>query len=107
MTEMILKIAQKGFAAGEAFLIQEMQSVGETEVTDAGSEISRLEAAVSVLKREFSDAAREGGKEEAAIFQTESMFLEDDSFIDKVCALIHEQGLSASEAVSKIGRAHV
>ena len=103
MTEMILKIAQKGFAAGEAFLLKDMQRAGEEKAVNTEDEISRLKAAASVLEQEFSDAASNREKEEAAIFQTESMLLEDKSIIDKVCTLIRGQGLSASAAVSKTG----
>ena len=74
---------------------------------DRAAENERFEharaAAVGMLGELRERAAREVGGDEAMIFDTQRMILEDPDFIDAVAKLILEDGYTAEYAVQEAG----
>ena len=103
MKEVVLKVAQAGCAAGEAYFLETGEKTETSEVTDRNAELARYDSAVSALDRELSESAADSDGETAAIFETERILLEDPKSAGMVRQFIENDGMSSVSAVEKTG----
>jgi len=95
-------------AAGPVYYYEKQKNqVKREHVDDVKEEISCFEAARVVAKgqldRLYQKALKEVGEDEAAVFETHQMLLDDDDFIEAVRNEIVEQKVNASYAVAAAG----
>lgn len=99
------KTAQAGFAAGCAYWkIRRPQTVN-TAAVDAEAETAKLRAAIGVLGNRLHASMRDASEQNAKIFETSLMMLEDESFIKRMFDAVRTEGCSAESAVSMAGTA--
>lgn len=103
MKEYVLKTGQGGVAAGKAFLIEANTKTSAAKAADADTEAARFEAAVASLEGELISAAAKADADSAAIYETERMLLNDETFAGTARRLIREEGLDAASAAAKAG----
>ena len=132
MKEYVLKIAQRGFAAGMPFLADaevktdagrpcfvdpEVKNTEEARIGASGNEhegalrkkdkeaeLARFRKAADILEQQLRSAAAKANGEGAAIFDAERLLLTDRKFTDAVCDLIVSDGQDAAAAVTQTGR---
>lgn len=95
--------ASPGIAIGTAFTYQTSLPVIETQlVTDPAGEWRRLENALSVAQQEIAVLERQAiqttGTDEAAIFTTHRLFLQDPSLVDGARRAIFDWKINAEAA---------
>ena len=105
MKEVVLKVAQTGCAAGEAFLLKTETKPETAEVTDGNAELAKFYSAVSALDCELADSAANSDGEAAAIFEAERILLKDPKYAEMVRQSIENDGMSSVSAVEKAGNA--
>ena len=107
MKEFVLKVAQRGFAAGKAFPVgaaDEKEDVpGGYAAGTPEEELHRFDEAVRVFGEELAGAAAAADEDSAAIFKAEKVLLEDEWYAGAVRQLIRAEGLDAPAAVRKTG----
>lgn len=83
------------------------QQVKRYKISDAEAEIARFEAArgkaIEQLHRLYDKAIIEVGEENAAVFDTHAMMLEDGDYLDSVYNIIREQKVNAEYATATTG----
>ena len=102
------KSVYKGIALGPVVVFQKNDvQVKREKITDAESEIARMQDAVSAsqeqLQKLYDKAVKEVGEASAAIFEVHQMMLEDDDYIDSVVNIIETQQVNAEFAVATTG----
>ena len=105
MKEVVLKVAQPGSAAGEAFLLKTETKPETAEVTDGNAELAKFYSAVSALDCELADSAANSDGEATAIFEAERILLKDPKYAEMVRQSIENDGMSSVSAVEKAGNA--
>ncbi len=103
MKEYTLKTGRRRFSAGEAFLLKETDLNKERNAADPGEEAKAFHLAVKTLVSELKTTAMGAAGDSAAIFDTELLFLEDESFTGKILEAIGRDHMSASLAVQRAG----
>ncbi len=103
MKEYILKSGQPGFGAGEAFLIRNKTKDTQENSESSEKELARLEAAAAELGQMLLAATGNGSKENAEIFESQKLLLEDREFLGAARELINTENVSAAEAVRQSG----
>lgn len=97
-----------GIAIGTIRLLAKKdQQVKRYKISDAEDEIARFEAArgkaIEQLHRLYDKAIIEVGEENAAVFDTHAMMLEDGDYLDSVYNIIREQKVNAEYATATTG----
>ena len=100
MNRYACSVAQEGFAAGEAFVLFR-PGAANVQPDDPASEAARLERAIAELSGRLSRGRADQTPEEAAIADAEIQILQGADFAAYARSLILEEGLSASQAVSR------
>lgn len=95
-----------GCAEGEIFLFSHDKCpVRRYHIEESSSEIKRFEKArseaIAELERLFEKAVNEIGEEDAGIFSTQIVMLEDDTLTDSVYDIITDQMVNAEIAVAQ------
>ena len=103
MKEYILKSGQPGFGVGEAFLIRNKTKDTQENAESSEKELACLEAAASELGQMLLAATGNGSKENAEIFESQKLLLEDREFLGAARELINAENVSAAEAVRQSG----
>ena len=102
MKEFVLKAAQGGFAAGEAFLLKPKKDGAQPAPRQkTGDESARLDRAVAELRQELSAAAAKAKGENAEIYEAEGLLLDDKDFTGAARVMIEKDGLDAPAAVTR------
>ena len=94
------RTAQKGFAAGKAFVIRP-ERTGEYRPGDPAEETARLETAAAELKRRLAAGKEHADPAGAAVIDAEILMLDDEGFLGSARRGIREEGLGAPEAVKQ------
>ncbi len=103
MKEVVLKVAQPGCAAGEAYFLETGPKPETAAVTDRDAELARYDSAVSALDRELSESAASSDGETAAIFEAERILLKDPKVAEMVRQFIGNDGMSSVSAMERAG----
>ncbi len=105
-------VASKGFAIGKAFVksSEEYQAGNEPSVSTA-EEVTKLQSAIENAKNELVKLREktriEMGNQEAAIFDSHLMFLDDPEFTGSAINNVQAQGITAAKAVHDIMNTYV
>ena len=108
----MLKFHGKGvygaIAVGKALFIKQKETeICRCEITDTNAEITRLEKAKCKASKQLSEiyekALREVGEDNARIFETHMMMLEDEDYNESVRNIILTQNVNAEYAVFVTG----
>ncbi len=108
----MLKFQGKGvygaIAVGKASFIKRKEAeICRCEVTDTGAELSKLskakQKAASQLSEIYERALREVGEDNARIFETHMMMLEDEDYNESIRNIILTQSVNAEYAVFATG----
>lgn len=94
------RTAQKGFAAGKAFVILPDRKEAYRQGNPA-EENARLEAAAAEMNRTLTAGKKQADPAGAAVIDAEILILEDEEFLGAARKAIREEGLSAPEAVKQ------
>jgi len=102
------KSVYKGIALGPVVVFQKNDvQVKREKITDAESEIARMQDAVSAsqeqLQKLYDKAVKEVGEASAAIFEVHQMMLEDEDYQDAICNMIRNEMVNAEYAVAVTG----
>ena len=108
MVTYVGKSILKGIAVGRLlFYAKEEQMVQRRSVDDVGAELLRYEKAraeaMAELSALYEKALKEVGEVNAAIFEVQSMMLEDDDFNDAVRNMMESQKVNAEYAAAVTG----
>lgn len=95
------KTAQSGFAVGKAFYA-DICSDGIYSRKDPAGEMERLRAAAAELTEKMVAWTVPAEPMEASLIEAQILILKDDDFIGAMLRCISEEGLDATEAVTKI-----
>jgi phosphoenolpyruvate-protein phosphotransferase/dihydroxyacetone kinase phosphotransfer subunit len=95
--------ASPGIALGPVFLYQpKLPDIVVQKVTDVAAEWSRLEAAIAAARQDIealqSEAARQVGTNQAAIFEVHALFLEDPALLERAKDHVFARQLNAEAA---------
>lgn len=113
MTEIMQGIpASPGIALGEVLVLKEEKLIVPKKLNvNKDEELGRFSVAVTEAIREIEkikkQALKKMGAEQALIFESHSMMLEDPELQEQVKKNIREQSLSAEEAVQKVAEHYV
>ena len=102
------KSVYKGIALGPVVVFQKNDvQVKREKITDAESEIARMQDAVRAsqeqLQKLYDKAVKEVGEASAAIFEVHQMMLEDEDYQDAICNMIRNEMVNAEYAVHTTG----
>ncbi len=102
------KSVYKGIALGPVVVFQKNDvQVKREKITDAESEIARMQDAVSAsqeqLQKLYDKAVKEVGEASAAIFEVHQMMLEDEDYQEAICNMIRNEMVNAEYAVAVTG----
>ena len=102
------KSVYKGIALGPVVVFQKNDvQVKREKITDAESEIARMQDAVRAsqeqLQKLYDKAVKEVGEASAAIFEVHQMMLEDEDYQDAICNMIRNEMVNAEYAVAVTG----
>ena len=100
MTRYECKTAQKGFAAGRAFVIRSGLE-GEYRQGSPEEEIARLETAAAEMNRKLEAAKEQADLEKAALLDAEILIFNGEEFLGEIKSLILEKKLDAPKAVKQ------
>ena len=106
------KSVYKGIVLGPIAVFKKNDvQVKREKITDAESEIARMQEAVSAsqeqLQKLYDKAVKEVGEASAAIFEVHQMMLEDEDYQDAICNMIRNEMVNAEYAVAVTGDAPV
>ncbi len=94
------RTAQKGFAAGKAFVIRPDRT-GEYRPGDPAEEAARLETAAAEMKRRLTAGKKDADPAGAAVIDAEILILDDENFLGSARRAIREERLGAPDAVKQ------
>ena len=99
------KSVYKGIVLGPIAVFKKNDvQVKREKITDAESEIARMQEAVSAsqeqLQKLYDKAVKEVGEASAAIFEVHQMMLEDEDYQDAICNMIRNEMVNAEYAVA-------
>ena len=94
------RTAQKGFAAGKAFVIRPDRT-GEYRPGDPAEETARLETAAAEMKRRLTAGKKDADPAGAAVIDAEILILDDENFLGSARRAIREERLGAPDAVKQ------
>ena len=94
------RTAQKGFAAGKAFVLRPDRA-GEYRPGDPAEESDRLETAAAEMNRRLAAGKEHANPEEAAVIDAEILILNGEEFLGSARRGIREERLGAPEAVKQ------
>ena len=102
------KSVYKGIVLGPIAVFKKNDvQVKREKITDAESEIARMQEAVSAsqeqLQKLYDKAVKEVGEASAAIFEVHQMMLEDEDYQDAICNMIRNEMVNAEYAVAVTG----
>ena len=105
------KIVSQGIAVGPVLIWQKKKFTTERrQITDVPAEMACLDAALEETKEQLrisqtgsTDVVAENPSSVGAIFEAQSMLLEDESFIGQVRELIRSEQVNAAYAVEQVG----
>lgn len=106
--EYIGKSVCKGIAIGTIKVYKKgEQSVTRVTIVDTNTEVERYRQASNVamdqLSAIYDKAYKEVGEDNAAIFATHQLMLEDEDYTDAIINMIEKQNVNAEYAVAKTG----
>ena len=102
------KSVYKGIVLGPIAVFKKNDvQVKREKITDAESEIARMQEAVSAsqeqLQKLYDKAVKEVGEASAAIFEVHQMMLEDEDYQDAICNMIRNEMVNAEYAAAATG----
>ena len=102
------KSVYKGIVLGPVVVFKKNDvQVKRGKITDAESEIARMQEAVTAsqeqLQKLYDKAVKEVGEAGAAIFEVHQMMLEDEDYQDAICNMIRNEMVNAEYAVAVTG----
>ncbi|MDD3224078.1 MAG: phosphoenolpyruvate--protein phosphotransferase [Clostridium sp.] len=99
--------ASKGYAIGNAFIkLDTKVEITDKKVDNIDAEKARLEKAIENSKAQLAKikekAAKEVGKDKAAVFESHMMLLDDPEFTGAMTGKVESESLNAEKAVSDV-----
>lgn len=99
--------ASKGYAIGNAFIKADTKvEITDKKVDDIDAEKKRLDVAIEASKAQLAKikekAAKEVGKDKAAVFESHMMLLDDPEFTGAMTGKVESESLNAEKAVSDV-----